>query len=98
MKNYAEDIRKDEHFQAVLNRYERIIRLSNQKIEAYDNEKGKPAKKATPRLKQMLLNIIALKRTQLSWFLHRKEFDEELIRSKERELDLEEARLRSRDA
>jgi CPA1 family monovalent cation:H+ antiporter len=98
VKNYADDISKDEHFQAVLNRYERIIRLSNQKIEGYNSQKGEASKKATPRLKQMLLNIIALKRTQLSLFLHRKEFDEELIRSKERELDLEEARLRSRDA
>lgn len=97
-KNYAEDILNDEHFKAVLNRYERIIRISKQKIEDGLDGFSKPMKKDPPRLKQMLLGVIDAKRKALNNFLYNKEFDEELIRDKERELDLEEARLRSRDA
>ncbi|MCH5716005.1 hypothetical protein [Niabella hibiscisoli] len=46
----------------------------------------------------MLLELIQLKRTELSKYLQNHTFDEELIREKERELDLEEARLRSKES
>lgn len=94
-KEYAKDVAENEHFKAVLSRYERMIKLSRQKIEAHQNPKKIP--KTTPHLKKMLLDIILMKRELLAHFLSEKEFDEELIRDKERELDLEEARLRSKE-
>ncbi|MFT4093073.1 MAG: Na+/H+ antiporter [Niabella sp.] len=95
--HFSSDVENDEHFKAVRNRYERAITISMQKIEAHNNPGSKPVKKATPRLKEMLLELIAVKREQLVQYLQRKEFDEQLIREKERELDLEEARLRSKE-
>ncbi len=97
LKNHADDITRDEYFRAVQKRYERIVRLLSEKTENADGEKAKGSKKDSLRHKQMLLNIILVKRTLLSRFLHNGEFDEELIRSQERELDLEEAGLRGRD-
>ncbi|ULT44500.1 hypothetical protein KRR40_14805 [Niabella defluvii] len=46
----------------------------------------------------MLLELIHLKRAELAKYLANRTFDEELIREKERELDLEEARLRSKES
>ncbi len=95
--NYSEDVVSDDYFKAVFNRYERLIRVGKQKIEGQLGGSEKMATTATPRLKKMLLEIIAMKRIQLEHFLTKKEFDEELIRDKERELDLEEARLRAKE-
>lgn len=96
--HFADDLEKDEHFRAVHHRYERAIQLSRQKLEAIETKGTKTTQKSTPRLKKMLLELIHLKRTELAKYLQNGTFDEELIREKERELDLEEARLRSKEA
>ncbi|WP_346235964.1 Na+/H+ antiporter [Niabella insulamsoli] len=95
--HFQEDLEKDEHFRAVKNRYERIIQISSQKLEGIKAGKTKPALSTAPRLKKMLLELISIKRTELAKYLQQRSFDEELIREKERELDLEEARLRSKE-
>ncbi|MEJ0101144.1 MAG: hypothetical protein WDO19_00705 [Bacteroidota bacterium] len=43
----------------------------------------------------MLLELVDVRRKELGRFRHNKEYNEELIRDREWELDLEEARLRS---
>ncbi|MCH5600112.1 hypothetical protein [Niabella ginsengisoli] len=95
--HFVEDLNNDEHFRAVRNRYERAIQISKQKLDTIKSDSIKPLPKTTPILKKMLLELIDMKRTELSKYLQNGSFDEELIREKERELDLEEARLRSRE-
>ena len=46
------------------------------------------------RFRQLQLDLIGLQRGELARMRHRNEFPEELIRSEEFELDLEEARIR----
>lgn len=94
-QHFQTDWQQDEHFRAVRNRYERAVQISWQKLEAIQTGATPPTPKTAPRLKKMLLELIQLKRTELARYLQQQRFDEELIRETERELDLEEARLRS---
>jgi CPA1 family monovalent cation:H+ antiporter len=42
----------------------------------------------------MLLDVVHVRRKELAQMMHDKEFPDEMLRKKEDELDLEEARLR----
>ena len=48
-----------------------------------------------PHYRQMLVEIVEVRRKELSRFRHNNEYSEELLREREWELDLEEARLKS---
>ena len=95
--HFAEEVEKDEHFKAIRNRYQRELKINTEKLA--NIQQGNTAFEKTPtlHLKKMLLELIEVKRTELGKYLQKRTFDEELIRDKERELDLEEARLRSGD-
>jgi CPA1 family monovalent cation:H+ antiporter len=43
----------------------------------------------------MLIELVYIRRRELNRFRHTGEYSEELIRERERELDLEEARLKT---
>ena len=45
--------------------------------------------------RQMLVELVYIRRRELNRFRHTGEYSEELIRERERELDLEEARLKT---
>jgi CPA1 family monovalent cation:H+ antiporter len=91
--NYKEQIENNETYKRVRDRYARMIAITQQKLDA--EEKQDDGKNFLPHYRQMLLELIAVRRRELSRFRHSNAFSDELIRERERELDLEEARLRS---
>jgi len=63
--------------------------------EQPEKEEGKELSPSfLPRYRQLLLELVAVQRRELSQMRHDKIFSDELLRSKEFELDLEEARFR----
>jgi len=78
----------------VRDRYDRMIETAKKKLES-DEEAADSTDAFLPRYRQMLLELIDVRRKELSRFRRTKEYNEELIRDREWELDLEEARLRS---
>ncbi len=89
--NYQADIQRVEAYKRVRDRYERMINIARKSLE---KEEAVEENFALPRYRTMLLEIIEVRRTELNRFRHSREYDEEMIREREHELDLEEARLR----
>jgi monovalent cation/hydrogen antiporter len=89
---YKEDAENIEAFKRVKERYERMADLAAQKKVKMGD---KSSVSFLPKYRQMLLELVAVRRRELSKMKKEKQFDDELLRAKEQELDLEEARLRS---
>ena len=88
---YAAEADTLDVFKRIKERYHRMAQLSYQKIvegESIDNS-------FMPKYRQMLLDIIAVKRSSLQRLKREQLYSDEMLRVKERELDLEEARLRT---
>lgn len=92
-ENYKEHIDQNETYKRVRDRYERMIAITQKKLDA--SEAHDDGKNFIPHYRQMLLELVDVRRKELNRFRHANTFSEELIRERERELDLEEARLRS---
>ncbi len=90
---YAEESSNIEAFNRVRGRYERMIEQANQKLAEQSTEKKSVA--FLPKYRNMLLELVDVRRKELSKLRKDKKYDEELLRKKELELDLEEARLKS---
>jgi len=90
--NYKEQMETNETYKRVHDRYERMITIAQQKLSA--QERIDEGNTFLPQYRQMLLELIKVRRQQLAHFRNNNEFPDELIRERERELDLEEARLR----
>jgi len=92
--NFQNDLAKSEPFRIVHNRYQHIVNTSKRKV--IDKKQGhtEDEDQFVPRYQQMLLELIEVRRKELVSLRLRGEFDEELLKEKEFELDLEEARLR----
>jgi len=89
--NYMDDINHDA-YKRVRDRYERMIEVAKKKLDqAEDVEEGGAF---LPRYRQMLIELVEVRRRELNRVRHSGDYDEELIREREWELDLEEARLR----
>jgi Na+/H+ antiporter len=73
-------------------RYERMIEITNKKLEQEEGEETAPT--FLPRYRQLLLELVGIQRQELSHMRRDNLYSEELLRSKETELDLEEARFR----
>lgn len=95
--NYQDDLKNNEPLRLVRNRYERMIQHSRKKVNLEKQQLAEGEDEFMPRYRQMMLELIEVKRERLATYMQSKEFGEELIREKERELDLEEARLRSKE-
>lgn len=91
--NYSEEINNNETYKRVRDRYERMIDVAKRRLAPADGKEEEPS--FLPHYRQMLIEIIHIRRRHLSMFRYRKEYEEELIREREWELDLEEARLKS---
>ena len=92
--NYTEEIQSNETYKRVRDRYDRMIEMSKKKLESDSPDEDEDAVfLATYR--QMLIELVHIRRRVLNYYRFKKEFDEELIREREWELDLEEARLRN---
>lgn len=90
--NYHEEATGNETYKRVRDRYERMIEVTKKKLEkeeAHDEEAS-----FLPHYRQMLVELVEVRRKELNRFRHENEYSEELLREREWELDLEEARLR----
>jgi Na+/H+ antiporter len=89
---YSEEATSIDAFNRLKERYERMIQITSKKLEKEEGKELSPA--FLPRYRQLLLELVAVQRRELSQMRHDKIFSDELLRSKEFELDLEEARFR----
>jgi CPA1 family monovalent cation:H+ antiporter len=87
---YAEETRSIDAFNRLKGRYERMIEITSKKLE----QEEEVAPSFLPRYRQLLLELVKIQRQELSHMRRDNLFSEELLRSKEFELDLEEARFR----
>ncbi|MEI9943731.1 MAG: Na+/H+ antiporter [Chitinophagaceae bacterium] len=90
--NYKEEAEKNEAYKRVRDRYERMIEVAKKKLEMEEVEEE--GSSFLPKYRQMLVELVDVRRKELNHFRRTKEYNEELIREREWELDLEEARLR----
>jgi CPA1 family monovalent cation:H+ antiporter len=89
---YAIEIETNETYKRVRDRYARMIAITQKKLD--DQEMTEEEINFLPHYRQMLLELVEIRRRELNHFRHNNSFSEELIREREWELDLEEARLR----
>ena len=91
--NYPQHVESHETYRRVKERYDRMIEISKRKLESEvaDEEDENFSKE----YRQMLIELIQVRRLALKRFRYAKQYNEELIREREWELDLEEARLRN---
>jgi monovalent cation/hydrogen antiporter len=90
--NYDEEVQMNAALRAIKDRYLAMIEshtLQLEKIKA-----GTVATYEKPLHHQVMLELVHIRRLQLKHLRHEKKFADELLRKKEVELDLEEARLR----
>jgi Na+/H+ antiporter len=92
--NYIEEIRSNETYKRVRDRYERMIEVTKQKL-ANDELIPGTSSAFLPHYRQMLIEIVEVRRREISRLRHDQEFGEDILREREWELDLEEARLRN---
>jgi CPA1 family monovalent cation:H+ antiporter len=91
--NYPNETQNHETYKRVRDRYERMIEIAKRKLEA--NEASDEEISFLPHYRQMLNELIQIRRRELKYMRYKGEFSEELIREREWELDLEEARLKN---
>ncbi|ANH82961.1 Na+/H+ antiporter [Niabella ginsenosidivorans] len=94
--NYAHELKENEPFRILRNRYSRMIEVAQSKLHGQTDGAGATAEdKKQERFQYLLLELVDIRRGELVSYRINGDFDEELIKEKEYELDLEEARLRS---
>lgn len=91
--NYSEEVQLNETYKRVRDRYDRMIEVAKRKLETEESENQEAA--FLPHYRQMLVELVHIRRRELNHFRHTGEYNEEMIREREWELDLEEARLKS---
>ncbi|HEX4852374.1 MAG TPA: cation:proton antiporter, partial [Puia sp.] len=89
---YASESNNIDAFSRVKDRYERMAKIAGEFLD--EDEKVEKFATFLPRYRKMLLEMVAVRRNELAKMRRENEFSEELLREKEMELDLEEARLR----
>jgi monovalent cation/hydrogen antiporter len=91
--NYDNEIQQNETYKRVRDRYERMIEVAKKRLTSEEVEEDGTS--FLPHYRQMLIEIVEVRRRELNRVRHTNEYDEEMIREREWELDLEEARLRN---
>jgi CPA1 family monovalent cation:H+ antiporter len=76
----------------VRDRYARMVAITQKKLEA--QETTDDGQTFLLHYRQMLLELVEVRHRKLNHFRHTNSFSEDLLRDREWELDLEEARLR----
>lgn len=89
--NYDGEIQNFEPFQLLKERYEKIIDMADYKLLHSDDDMSVDYVR---KYRAMLLEIIEVKREEILKLRQERACSNELIKAKEHELDLEEARLR----
>lgn len=90
--NYGEQIESHETYKRVRDRYERMLEVTRKKLA---KEEAEEDISFLPQYRQMLIELVQLRRKELNRFRYLGEYSEDLLREREWELDLEEARLRN---
>ena len=90
--NYPEETQHHETYKRVRDRYERMIDIAKRKLESEEAEDESTS--FLPHYRQMLVELVHIRRRELNYLRHKGEFSLELIREREWELDIEEARLK----
>lgn len=92
VNNYAEEVENIEAYRRVKERFDRMVVITEKKL----NDEGAKEEGASflPNYYKMLYEMIEVRRKALREMRNNKLYGEELLREKERELDLEEARIR----
>ena len=88
---YNNDSEAIDAFSRLKERYERMVDITQQRLEKAEKE---AVPSFLPRYRQLLLELVQIQRQELLRMRHDNLFPEELLRGREFELDLEEARLR----
>jgi CPA1 family monovalent cation:H+ antiporter len=91
-EKYSDEATSIEAFNRLKERYERMVQITSKKLEKEEGKDLNPT--FLPRYRQLLLELVDVQRRELSKMRHENLFPEELLRGKEFELDLEEARFR----
>ncbi|MFT3935935.1 MAG: Na+/H+ antiporter [Chitinophagaceae bacterium] len=78
-------------FRRLKERYERMIEITNKRLLKEEEITSRAS--FLPRYRHMLVEIVGVRRKEIQKMRSERTFDEEILRSKEWELDLEEARL-----
>lgn len=92
--NYAEEVNNHETYKRVRDRYERMIEVAKKRLASEEATDEKDSS-FLPQYRQMLIEIVEVRRKELNRLSRDGEYNEELIRERQWELDLEEARLRN---
>ena len=91
--NYSEHAINHDAYKRVKERYERMIEMTKRKLESAEAQEEDDNFRKEYR--QMLIELVQVRRLALKRYRYAKQFNEDLIREREWELDLEEARLRN---
>ena len=92
--NYSQQVSSIETYKRVRDRYERMIEVTKKRLEN-DDPTEETVNFYLPLYRKMLVEVVDVRRQELNRARASGEFSEELIRERERELDLEEARLKT---
>ncbi len=87
---YNEEETTIDAFNRLKARYQRMVEIAGKKLEKEEGEELAPF---IPRYRQLLLELVKVQRQELAQMRRDNQYSEELLRSKEFELDLEEARF-----
>jgi len=89
--NYPDELTSIDAYSRLKERYERMIEIANKKLLKQENIDEVP--KFLPKYRQMLLELVTVRREELIKLRSEQLYPDELLNNKEWELDLEEARL-----
>jgi NhaP-type Na+/H+ or K+/H+ antiporter len=89
---YSEEVEVIDAFSRLRDRYERMIENANGKL--LEKETKNSTADFLPKYRSMLVEIVYIKREELQKLRRERIYSDEILRARERELDLEEARLR----
>lgn len=92
--SYGEEVQMIDAFNRLKERYERMIDNANNRLVEKDTKSPAGTVDFLPKYRNMLVEIIGIKRDELQKLRRERIYSDEILRARERELDFEEARLR----
>ncbi len=88
---HGDDLGDVDAFRRLRERYERMVEITNKKLLKEEETIAKAS--FLPRYRRMLIELVSIRRKEIQKLRSERLYSEELLRNKEWELDLEEARL-----
>ena len=91
--HYEKEAGTIEAFTRLKSRYERMAAITSSRLKHDEGEDGKAAR-FLPQYRRLLIELVDVQRQELARMRRDNEYSDEVLRNKETELDLEEARYR----